>query len=142
MAFSRCRIIRHFSAHQLGRLHRKSSTIACAAGNVRTTGRFSVDATQPRRHHHVQEEECILILPCDWRFLPKLGPRCLEARGPFLFYRPDYAKSLSFIQFRWAFRGFYCASGWCDAQILSFQTHSIVPRPAWTRRIPSTPAML
>ena len=26
----------------------------------------------------------VLILPCDWRFLPKLGPRALWLRGPFL----------------------------------------------------------
>jgi hypothetical protein len=35
-------------------------------------------------NHHGQEEE-FLILPCDWRFLPKLGPlRSFSlARGPF-----------------------------------------------------------
>ncbi len=27
----------------------------------------------------------VLVLPCDWRFLPKLGLRALRLRGPFLF---------------------------------------------------------
>ncbi|WP_158322804.1 hypothetical protein [Acidisphaera rubrifaciens] len=33
------------------------------------------------RHHHGQEEDLVLDLPCDWRFLPKLGPLRLPARG-------------------------------------------------------------
>jgi hypothetical protein len=32
-------------------------------------------------HHHQDEE--FLILPCDWRFLPKLGPLRPLACGPF-----------------------------------------------------------
>jgi hypothetical protein len=33
-------------------------------------------------NHHGQEE-AFLVLPCDWRFLPKLGPRRSLALGPF-----------------------------------------------------------
>ncbi|CAH2604835.1 protein of unknown function [Rhodovastum atsumiense] len=33
-----------------------------------------MDASHGEAHHHGQEEGWFLILPCDWRFLPKLGP--------------------------------------------------------------------
>jgi hypothetical protein len=46
--------------------------------------RFSWTPCCGMGNHHGQEEE-FLILPCDWRFLPKLGPlRSFSlARGPF-----------------------------------------------------------
>jgi hypothetical protein len=44
-----------------------------------------MDVRSWERHHHGQEEDILLYLPCDWRFLPKLGPQRLQARGPFLF---------------------------------------------------------
>lgn len=34
---------------------------------------FRIAKNARAAHHHVQEEEVLLDLPCDWRFLPKLG---------------------------------------------------------------------
>jgi hypothetical protein len=49
---------------------------------LRAAAEFFMDAAPQRVNHHGQEED-FLILPCDWRFLPKLGPLRSLARGPF-----------------------------------------------------------
>jgi hypothetical protein len=44
-----------------------------------------VDDDRQTLNHHRQVEEFLLDLPCDWRFLPKLGPLRFGARAfPFL----------------------------------------------------------
>jgi hypothetical protein len=46
-----------------------------------------VDDPHPRVDDHWQDEACFPVPPCDWRFLPKLGPlRRQSARAFFFFY--------------------------------------------------------
>ena len=45
-------------------------------------------------------EDCLLILPCDWRFLPKLGPLARMARGPSFSSMRSRALSRLFSHFR------------------------------------------
>jgi hypothetical protein len=40
-----------------------------------------VDGLVRRSHHSGQDEVSFLVLPCDWRFLPKLGPLRLWRAG-------------------------------------------------------------
>ena len=54
------------------------------AKNLRPVAIFLWFFDRPLLNHHIRTRVS-LFLPCDWRFLPKLGPLHLRMRGPFLF---------------------------------------------------------
>ena len=58
---------------------------SCLDGQKRPYGgRLNVGQKAAKRTILPVRKKLIFFLPCDWRFLPKLGPHCLGACGPFL----------------------------------------------------------
>jgi hypothetical protein len=49
---------------------------------------FSLDVPLCALQYHIQDEVWFFILPCDWRFLPELGPPPLRAGGLLSFENP------------------------------------------------------
>ena len=45
-------------------------------------GRKHLNGQAEQAHHHGENKDILLVLPCDWRFLPKLGPLRCHAHGP------------------------------------------------------------
>jgi hypothetical protein len=56
-----------------------------------------------------------LILPCDWRFLPKLGPLRLTVRGPFFVFKGSMPPCHAYLREAGPFEQIYCANPLCDA---------------------------
>jgi hypothetical protein len=57
----------------LARLPKKTANDALRAKNLTARRQFDIAEREKRMHHHGKEEEDLLDLPCDWRFLPKPG---------------------------------------------------------------------
>jgi hypothetical protein len=64
---------------------------------------FFLDALNAALHYQVRMKFWFFILPCDWRFLPELGP------PPYLGWRASF--------FRASFRGFFPYFGGVAASI-------------------------